>query len=148
MAMAGADYEDYVAAVEPVAEHPFFQKLEALGGSVRYARDEYQEMQSSRTLLSSADTFLPAVTVPVLALYGEKDSEVDWQESVRIYRDSFARSGNQDLTIQVFEDANHTLCRASTGSLDERLALDRCERPDGFGETITSWLREHGFVGE
>ncbi len=75
-------------------------QLEALGGSVRYARDEYQEMQSSRTLLLSADTFLPAVTVPVLALYGEKDSEVDWQESVRIYRDSFARSGNQDLTIR------------------------------------------------
>lgn len=147
MALAGATYNDYLAAIEPFIDHPFFQKLENLGGNVRLTPETYQELQNSRSFLVSADTFLSSVTVPVLAIYGEKDSWVDWREGEQVFRESSARSGNEDVTIRVLENTSHNMCLVETGSLDEFLRMEPCEMPDAFGETLTSWLRAHGFVG-
>src|SRR5258705_13238353 len=57
----------------------------------------------------SADTFLEQLTQPTLAIFGERDALVDWRESVQIYRSSFARSGNRDLTIKRFKEADHEM---------------------------------------
>lgn len=147
MALAGATHEEYLAAIEAFIDHPFFEKLDRLGGSLSSTPEEYSELQTSQSMLVSADTFLSSVTVPVLAIYGQKDSWVDWREGARIFREAFARGGNQDLTVRILDNTSHNMCLVETGSLEEFLRMEPCEQPEEFGETLTTWLQEHGFAG-
>lgn len=46
---------------------------------------------------------------PTLAIFGKRDTVVDWRESIEVYRSAFRKSGNRDLTIEVFDDADHEM---------------------------------------
>lgn len=146
MMMAGASYEDYAAAMAPIADHPFLRELAGEGGSVMWSREDYAKFQRSGDLLISADSFLRVIRVPTLVIFGDKDTLVDWQQSMDTYRQAFAHNGNQDLSIRVFKNANHLLCIAETGSIKEIANRRGCRRPEDFGETLAGWLERHGFV--
>src|SRR5690606_3456055 len=86
------------------------------------------------------------VDVPTLAIWGDLDSQVDWREAAAAYREAFATSGNSELTVRIFEGADHGLCEAQIGSLSERRSSERCDLADGYLDTMTMWLRGYGFA--
>ena len=61
---------------------------------------------------SDATPHLKKIESPVLALFGDKDLNVNVEESISIYRREFAKAGNHDVTIKVFPDATHNLTNA------------------------------------
>jgi dipeptidyl aminopeptidase/acylaminoacyl peptidase len=74
---------------------------------------------------------LERIRCPVLAIFGERDPLVPVAESVRIFEEALARSGNDDVTIQVFPGADHRIRAGDPNGF-----------ADGYLETMATWLRE------
>jgi len=81
------------------------------------------------------------VKVPVLALFGELDVQVDVAQNRPALEEALARAGNDDLTVVVFPTANHLFQDAVTGCVTEYARLP-VEFLPGFLEAITRWLLE------
>jgi pimeloyl-ACP methyl ester carboxylesterase len=79
------------------------------------------------------------ITAPVLALFGELETQVDVAQNRPPLEAALAEAGNEDVTVVVFEQANHLFQEAVTGSPDEYLTLEMAFLP-GFLETISDWL--------
>ncbi|MCL0050825.1 alpha/beta hydrolase [Dehalococcoidia bacterium] len=81
------------------------------------------------------------VVVPVLALFGELDVQVDAAQNRAALEEALARAGNDDVTVVVFPTANHLFQDAVTGGVTEYPLLSPEFLPD-FLKTITDWLLE------
>lgn len=79
------------------------------------------------------------VTVPVLALFGTLDAQVDAEQNRTALEAIMAEAGNQDLTVVVLPTANHLFQDAKTGALEEYSMLPT-ELVPGLLETIGDWL--------
>jgi hypothetical protein len=62
---------------------------------------------------------------------------VDWRESAAIYRESFKRANNRDLTIKVFRRADHSLNVIGRTNGEQRVS----RFVDGYFDTMIDWLR-------
>jgi pimeloyl-ACP methyl ester carboxylesterase len=66
-------------------------------------------MKRNNGLLTDPKDFLPKVTSPVLAFFGEDDQLVPAQKSADLYEQYLTQAGNQNFKIVVFPDADHGL---------------------------------------
>lgn len=143
LAAAGGSYEDYSRAVEPLRKYPLLRELTVTEGTPEL----YRAGQQSGSQLLSIDRFLPALRGPVLAVFGDRDTLVDWRESVQVYPRILRAAGNDDVTIKLFKGADHNMHRARTGSIEEMKNRSSNEYVAGYLQTIVSWLRARGFSG-
>ena len=91
------------------------------------------------------------VKCPVLAIYGGKDvSSGPSEPLLAVIRHGLAKAANDDLTIKLFADADHDICRLQ--SAEEKPEGRRAEKrgrgesPDfvpGYLECMSAWLNEH-----
>lgn len=81
---------------------------------------------------------LEKVKCPVLAVWGGLDTFVPVEKSVAVWRKSLAQAGNEDVTLRVFPDGDHSLLAAKTGGLKEIPRLKGFV-PDYF-EMQKEWL--------
>ncbi len=77
------------------------------------------------------------VEVPVLALFGGLDTQVDQAQNLPAMQAALA--DNPDVTIKLFDEANHLFQQAVTGSPEEYATLP-AEFVPGFLDTIAAWL--------
>ncbi len=83
-----------------------------------------------------------AVTVPVLAVYGELDTQIDPALHRPAFEAAMARAHNLDVTVVTLPAANHMFQLAGTGSPSEYTLLQPMF-VDGFLDTVTDWLLAH-----
>lgn len=81
------------------------------------------------------------ITVPVLAIFGELDVQVDAEQNGTALESALAAAGNTDYTIVTIEGANHLFQAAETGALSEYGTLEQTFTPE-FLPTIGDWLAE------
>jgi hypothetical protein len=89
-------------------------------------------------------TTLTSVTAPTLALYGALDRKVDSADSALHMRKYLASRGANDLTIDVFPNAGHTLVVSKNGydaEPPERYVLP-------YPRVMLAWLAQRGFTTE
>lgn len=89
-------------------------------------------------------TFDPApvlaqVTCPVLALFGEHDTQVRPDLNRPALEAAFATGGNSRVTVKVYPAANHLFITSVTGLVAEYPALDKTFVP-GLLEDLVSWV--------
>lgn len=124
-ARAGMPYDTFMREVlEPARDTPGFGYFDEVdpgmwGFLVRNLARPYEPVAA-----------LEKITCPVLAIFGERDSLVPVDESVRIFQRALETAGNADVTIRVFPEADH---RIRTG--------DPNGFADGYLETMVDWLR-------
>jgi len=88
---------------------------------------------------------LRQVRVPVLALCGERDLQVEAGQNLpEIYR-ALARGGNADFTVEEMPGLNHLFQAAGTGSPTEYYDIGETINPAAL-EAVSGWIRER-FVG-
>ncbi len=90
---------------------------------------------------------LEALTCPVLALFGEKDTQVIPGQNQPAMEKALRKAGNRDVTFKVFPGANHMFQKANTGSPSEYAKLEKAFVP-GFLETISAWILEKAQTGK
>ncbi len=86
-------------------------------------------------------------TVPVLALFGTKDVQVDAEQNAPALEAALKQAGNKDYQIVVLPGANHLFQAAGTGGLSEYSTLPAEFTPD-FLPTILDWLQTHVTVAK
>jgi dipeptidyl aminopeptidase/acylaminoacyl peptidase len=93
--------------------------------------------QSRRYLDFDPADYWKLVKVPVLAMYGEADTQVPAQESRMIFQQLLPAANTQNVTIHLYPKANHIFMEAETGCDDEVPTLSRIV--PGYYQTMVTW---------
>jgi len=80
---------------------------------------------------------LRAVRCPVLALFGEKDSNVDWRSTAALYKETIPR-----LTLKTFPGCNHNLRQCQTGGFRETMTSGSQPACAGYTDAIVEWVKD------
>lgn len=86
-----------------------------------------------------------SINCPVLAIFGEKDSQVNWRNTIQFYKETFGSKKGSDLTIKTFPNCNHGIQKCRTGAREENLSEFGFELCDGYYNVMRNWIEEHGF---
>lgn len=89
--------------------------------------------------------YLMKVTIPVLALNGDKDRQVPSRENLEGISKAVTQSGNGKLATKEFEGLNHLFQNAKTGLPIEYGQIEETFSPDVLRE-ILNWLRLIGVL--
>jgi hypothetical protein len=138
IARAGGTPEEFRAAVEPLQRYSLLREQLMLDATSRGYMSAVQQVPEWSI---SADILLQAIRQPTIAFFGDRDTLIDTPESVEIYRESFARGGNQDLTVRTLKNAGHGMIAVPA---DDRRGGSMFA--DGYLETMVSWLKTHNFA--
>jgi len=84
-------------------------------------------------------TTLTKITIPVLALNGGKDTQVDAKENLAGFDKLLTQAGNKNIKTVLFPNLNHLFQNAETGGLDEYAAIKETISPEVL-TTITQWI--------
>ena len=152
----GGSYEEYYAAASNLITDPFHIRVR--GDYTRERFENYQRFLLDNPPVIDAETgllvhvpdfeeTLNAIDAPVLALFGERDSQVDWRATRALYEKTLGRGG--DLSITTFPQCNHFMRTCQTCGFGR---IPDIEIEAGFGkvcpgyfDAIESWLIEKGF---
>lgn len=84
---------------------------------------------------------LEQVTVPVLALNGDKDLQVPWRENLEAIQAALERGGNPDATVRRLEGLNHLFQTAELGTPGEYAQISETMSPRAL-EAVSGWILE------
>lgn len=88
------------------------------------------------------EAMLSSLEVDVLAIFGEKDLNVDWRKTREVYQATIGQNPDASLTIASFEDADHNLHVSKTGSIREMQSMLAPRKSDGYFDVQIDWLVE------
>jgi len=146
------DYETYIESTRAMFEDPWFKRHFDEGAP---SREEFLESQASAgddpnaydeasglpIAAKDFDETLETLDIPVLALLGDKDSQVDWRRTRDFYRKTLGNDSEADLTLRVLENCNHQMRVAETGAWREDLdAPELGQRCPEYWPTLAGWL--------
>lgn len=148
---SGGSFETYQAATINLRENEFL--LRFMNGKTTkesyyayqkgFMKQKLDEESGLQIYIEDFDKILANIHCPVLALFGEKDMNVDWNKTKVLYESTLGR--NTDLVIKSFPECNHNLFKCKTGGFYEfqenNLPWNRC---DNFLDTMADWLAEKG----
>lgn len=153
----GDSYESYLEAAKVWSQDPFVQFMGWGEPATREAFHEYQrqfnqgeikvDKETGLTVyVPDFDSILDSLDIPVLALFGSKDTNVDWRKTAALYRETIGSNPDAKLSIRVFDDANHNLKQAKTGGIREMYGQGwNTPYANGYFETMADWLVANGF---
>jgi uncharacterized protein len=104
-----------------------------------------EDLEGWRRQRYDPEPVLRRTTIPVLALYGERDTVVPPAENAGKMRQLLEEAGNRDVTVHVFPRANHSFewygeLRQGTWSWPDGYWVWARQAP-GYAETVIGWLR-------
>ncbi len=80
------------------------------------------------------------LTMPVLALGGELDLQVDPAQNLPEIRTALMEAGNEDVTATTFPQLNHLFQKATTGAPEEYAQIEETIDPRAL-RTVRDWIR-------
>ena len=154
------NYEDYLSATQPLRQDSTCRRLFGYTTESGYSREEGRKkyLQDQRLYTSKGhydtpsglwvylddfDQTLLNINCPVLALFGAKDSQVDWRKTKQLYEKTIAENPEAALTVKVFENCNHVLQKCITCGWQEDLSALKWQACDRYYETMEEWLQIH-----
>ncbi len=139
-------YDEYLRYKAEQANYPVLSQMSHLGFSVEprpesdwhaddlsgeYFRDPLQEIEGS--------------AIPVLAVFGELDTQADPFQGAEAYRALLERGGNPHSRVELIPGVDHNILLSETGCLTERNRRPRREWTNyalRYLEVLEEWLRE------
>jgi uncharacterized protein len=82
------------------------------------------------------------IKCPVLALNGDRDLQVDANDTVPLLRQAYENSGNKDFTVMEIAGVNHLFQKAQSGSPALYGAIEETIAPEVLN-AVGSWLAKH-----
>jgi len=113
---------------EPWAEFLYLEQLLPLFDSMPPEAWGTVKAQLKAVQIVDPADYLVQIHVPVLAIFGEKDTFIPVERSIPIYQRYLGEAGNQAFTYKVFANADHGI------HVGARFA-------DGYFELMQDWLR-------
>lgn len=101
----------------------------------------YRSPQMRSLLFHDPTENLSELSMPVLALFGEKDTQVPDELNEPPLREALSEAGNE-FEVVVMENANHLFQEAETGSVSEYTTLEK-EFINGLLPILSDWVKSH-----
>jgi pimeloyl-ACP methyl ester carboxylesterase len=154
----GGDYNAYLAATKNLRKDPavFYFAGDLTGSSKEYeaeqdayrkGKDKQQFDQETLSIIrvQNFDQMLSRLDIDVLALFGEKDTNLNWRKTRDLYESTIGRNPRATLAVRTFPDGNHGITVSATGSVREieGTPLDAGVKCKGYYETQIDWLRKY-----
>lgn len=140
LAQSGADWST-IEAVNATARAASWAEHALIPDSLNQEDLDYYRRRLGYTPAEA----LRQIEVPMLAIYGTRDFIVPPSENVPLLRSYLAEAGNDELTILVLEDVDHSLGRPGGATGDREWPVDyvrRWTRPGELFTTIVEWTQE------
>ena len=145
---SGGTFADYLAATKNLRRDSFMAYLGSETSEAEFL--SYQPQVSSAPVdpETGLQIYVPgfaetlsSLNIPVLALFGEKDTSVDWRSTAALYQRTIGANPRARLTVRTFADGNHNLQQAATGGLREMIEMRERRASVGYSEAMEDWLR-------
>ncbi len=101
----------------------------------------YSSAQMKSLLFYVPTSDLEKIEIPVLVLFGGKDTQVTISQNLEPMKEALESSGTS-FEIMTFPEANHLFQKAETGAVNEYPFLAK-DFVDGFLEQISSWILQN-----
>ncbi|MEM9316302.1 MAG: alpha/beta hydrolase [Pseudomonadota bacterium] len=152
IAATGGSYADYAEAAAELSDDPF---LQFMGWDKPIEEDSFRIYQSQfetgayrydpqarlAVYVQEFPELLASLDIPVLALFGELDTNVDWRKTRALYLKTIGANPHAELEIRSFPGANHMLRQARTGGVREQNTESwNWPYAEGYFEIMTDWL--------
>ena len=150
VARNGGSFETYLKTTERLRQDSFYI---ALTGGTRSpenyrewvtdlisTRHPYDEESGLMIYVTGFEEILKKINCPVLALFGEKDSQVDWQRTLELYKKTLGNHPSGIFSYKVLPDCNHNMLQCKSGAYREK--LKEAKTCEGYYETMLNWLSE------
>ena len=92
-------------------------------------------------LSTEPSEFWSRVTCPVLALNGDKDMQVNYQQNLPAIKEALKKGGNRKVKTVVLPMHNHLFQRCTTGAPSEYVTIEETFSPEALG-LITEWIKK------
>jgi hypothetical protein len=149
----GGDFESFYQAYLPLMHDTLCQKL--FGFSPEITEEDKEQYYTNQNQIgklfdeqSGLQIYVPdfkatlsKINCPVLAIFGENDSQVDWRKTKKLYEKTLGEESSDLLTIKTFEHCNHSLQKCDSCGIGEDLTIYNWSACDGYYETMTDWLK-------
>ena len=134
-------YEEYAAAAEALVGDPY---LTAMGLSlVTVPEDDWEPEDRTRPGFFNPASVLAHTTIPVLAIFGELDRQVDPVQGAAEIGSALEAAGNTHYRVEVIPNVDHDIVHSATGCLSEQATYTPTERlgyPAEYLDLLEDWL--------
>ncbi len=151
----GASYEEYRAATKNLRANAYITRMTGEGITREAYEREQAELRNAegplpfepetgmQIYVQDFDAMLARLDIDVLALFGEKDLNVDWRKTRALYEATVGKNPDATLTVKTFSDGNHNIDVSETGSMREMQSMTTWRKSDGYYAAQIDWLRTH-----
>lgn len=149
----GKVYDEFIMETKNLFQDPLCKKLGmGLDNEEDFVRIKayyeksgfvYDEKTGLQILVPDFEKSLRNVNCPVLSISGEKDSQIDWKKTIKLYKETIGNNKNAALTIKILPNCNHNIQKCETGGLYEDLKKYNWQKCDGYYDIMLGWLKEN-----
>ena len=83
--------------------------------------------------------YLQKLSIPVLAINGEKDTQVDYKSNLSAIESALIEGGNIKYEIKTYPNLNHLFQESNTGEIDEYVKIEQTISTKVLSD-ITKWI--------
>lgn len=83
--------------------------------------------------------YLQKLSIPVLAINGEKDTQVDYKSNLSAIESALIEGGNIKYEIKTYPNLNHLFQESNTGEIDEYVKIEQTISPKVLSD-VTKWI--------
>ncbi|MDH5468515.1 MAG: alpha/beta fold hydrolase [Candidatus Aminicenantes bacterium] len=138
-------YEEYVSYKKKLVAFPVLASITELGLNMRIRpKEEWHADDLKGDYYWNPIEVIEKTKIPVLAFFGEKDTQVDPVQGAQAYREALERAGNTNFRVELIQGVDHSLIISKTGCLEERRRRSRKgwqNYPMIYLDTLEEWLR-------
>ena len=111
-------YLEYIEHAKPLVENPLVKKMGFVSGI--WSEDEWKPFNFENEGFFNPIKFVEEISNPVLAFFGEKDSQIDPFLSAEEYERALKKANNLNFQIKLIPNADHDIILCETGCMKER----------------------------
>ncbi|WP_303450915.1 S9 family peptidase [Colwellia sp. 1_MG-2023] len=120
-------------------------EIKAIGGG-KLSSPRVQQLSTKWMkyfLLHNPQTYLRKLTIPVLAIHGSKDTQMDMAQNLDKIRDALQEQAHPLTQVKEIHGVNHLFQRAKSGLMSEYSQIEETMSPDVL-ELLANWVLKVG----
>jgi hypothetical protein len=149
----GGSFDSYLKATQNLRANDYItrsrggwpSRLDYEASQTNCKRDSCRNMDDhhcSYIFVENFESILSSLDAHVLAIFGEKDLNIDWRKTLALYESTLGNTASGSLEIARFADADHNLNVSRTGSIKEMKEMSSPQKSDGYYKKQIDWLKE------
>jgi pimeloyl-ACP methyl ester carboxylesterase len=111
-------FEEYIQHARPLYDNPVQRELGCV--SALWDETNWKPRSPEEEAFYNPIDIIEKVTIPVLAFFGEKDTQVNPIQGVEAYKKALTKAGNTNFSVELISNADHNIILCETGSMKER----------------------------